>query len=105
MSNTASPSPVPTQPLILLFNPTEKWAVERELDSARQELDALESARDQAEKKLQSVMRKCGIQRLPSASGRNITLPPEDVVDDLEGEARGDDDVDGGDDDTLNDNV
>ena len=60
-----------------------------------------------AEKKLQSVMRKCGIQRLPSASGRNITVPPEndDDDDDLQDVSRGNDDVDGADADALDDNM
>ena len=83
---------------IPFLSKTEKWAVERELDNARQELDAIESARDAAEKKLQSLMRKCGVRRLPSASGRSITVPED--ADDDEGAAdtpdkTGDDDVDG----------
>ena len=72
--------------------------MERELDNARQELDAIESARDAAEKKLQSLMRKCGVRRLPSASGRSIVVPP-DADDDKEGVAEAPDktgdDVDG----------
>ena len=54
---------------------------------ARQELEAIETTRDAAEKKLQSLMRKCGIERLPSANGGSITAAEEMDDDD-------DDDVD-----------
>ena len=84
----------------LFVSNAEKWAVERELESARQDLDAIEAAREVAERKLQSVMRKCGIRRLPSASGRSITADEsveEDRIkaesDDVDGDATFDDDL------------
>ena len=54
------------------------------MDAARQELDAIESSREVAEKKLQLLMRKCGIQRLPSSRGGSITAAEEDDDDDEE---------------------
>lgn len=62
---------------------SEKWAVERELEVARHELDAIDSSRESAEKKLQSLMRKCGVTELTSAKGGSITAcaDEEDTVD------------------------
>ena len=75
------------------------------MDAARQELDAIESSRDVAEKKLQLLMRKYGIQRLPSSRGGSITAAEEDDDDDDEDEGDAEmqpDSVDGaGDEDTA----
>ena len=77
------------------------------MDAARQELDAIESSRDVAEKKLQLLMRKYGIQRLPSSRGGSITAAEDDDDGDDDDEDEGDaemqpDSVDGaGDEDTA----
>ena len=66
--------------------------MERELEAARNELDAIDSSREAAEKKLQLLMRKCGIAELPSAKGGSISAcliegaeEGEANVDDIDG--------------------
>jgi hypothetical protein len=62
-----------------LFVPTEKIILERELDLARLDLDEIEKARDDAERKLRLLMGRCGVDELTSSRGGSISALPSDV--------------------------